>query len=119
MVETQESGVEGEECSNAARDVAGRFKRSVVPRNTIDHAIRVLAPDDRPQTLVALFDGRVGYHTIRGWRKRARAPQWAVDLLRQKKSLELEAIAQMKTGPGSRAGYRNIGAWRAARNSER
>lgn len=108
-----------EEAKRAARDHAGKFKRPDVPRNSIDRAIRLLAPNDRPETLIALFDGRAGYHTIRGWRKRARAPQWAVELLQAKHDARGSVIAQMKTGLGREASYQNLAAWRAARNSER
>lgn len=108
------------EGKRAARDYAGRFKRSDTPRNIIDKVIRNMAPNDRPSTLVALFDGRASYHTIRDWRRgRYGPPRWAVELLQEKTAAHLAAIAQIKTGPGSRAGYRNIGAWRAAQNSER
>lgn len=97
-----------EEGTNAPRDHSGKFKRLVAPRNSVDHAIRVLARDDQPETLVALFDGRASYHTIRSWRKRARAPQWAVDLLRAKTATWRAAVDAMLVGPGRAAGWRNV-----------
>lgn len=110
----------GKEAHKAVRDVAGRFKRSASPRNAIDRAVRMLAPDDRPQTLVDLFDGRASYHTIRGWRRgQVGTPQWAIDLLRAKHDARGSLLAELVAGPGPRAGWNNLGAYRASRNSER
>ena len=110
----------GKEAHNAARDHAGRFKRSALPRNAIDRAIRTLAPNDRPQTLVDLFDGRANYHTIRSWRRgQVGTPQWALDLISAKLEGPLAALKREKAGPGIKAGFGNLGAYRAARNSAR
>jgi len=110
----------GKEREQTPRDHRGRFKPSVTPRNGIDSAISLLARDNRPETLVSLFDGRASYHTIRDWRRgKNSAPQWAIDLLHAKISAPLARLAQQKAGPGRGAGYRNLGSWRAARNQER
>lgn len=108
------------ERSNAPRDHAGRFARLASPRNGIDRVIRLLAPNDRPETIRALFDGRASHHTIRDWRRgKAPAPQWALDLLGAKLSAPLASLQKEKAGPGIKAGFGNLNAWRAARNSER
>lgn len=96
------------ERSKAPRDHTGRFERLAVPRNTVDRAIRLLAPDDRPATLVSLFNNRAGYHTIRGWRKRGRAPRWAVELLQTKTAAWRAAVDAIEIGPGPSAGWRNV-----------
>lgn len=102
------------------RDHAGRFKRLEAPRNALDHLVRLLVPNDRPETLVALFEGRASYHTIRDWRRGRRGtPRWAAELLGHKASILTVIASQIKTGPGKGAGYRNLGSWRASRNSER
>lgn len=97
------------ECNNAVRDHAGRFKRLVSPRNAIDRAIREMAADDKPATLVALFDGRASYHTIRSWRRgQAGMPQWAIDLLRAKHDARGAMLSTLVAGPGRSAGWRNV-----------
>ena len=70
--------------------------------------------------LKALFANRVASTTISNWRAGRRAmPAWAIDRIRQRwHQLESEAradLAQMKTGPGKKAGTRNIMAWNARR----
>lgn len=107
-----------EKRDGAPRGHIGRFARRVVPRNSIDRVLRLLAHDDKPTTLEALFDGRAGYHTIRGWRKRGRAPQWAVDLLREKNAAHAAAIAGMKVSQPT-ANAPALGAWRAAQAAKR
>lgn len=79
-----------------------------------------MVPNDRPDTLVALFDGRASYHTIRNWRRGKNiTPKWAVDLLRAKHDARGAAIDTIPTGLGRAASMANLGAWRAARNQER
>jgi hypothetical protein len=97
------------------RDHLGRFKRLDAPRNAVDRAIRLIAPDDRPETLMALFDNRVGYHTIRSWRRRGHAAQWAVDLLRAKDAARSAVLNEMTVGPGKQVGRRNMASYQATR----
>src|SRR6266571_4743143 len=83
--------------SSATRDHMGRFTRTASPRNGLDKAVRALAPNDRPETIRALFDNRASHHTIRDWRRgKAPAPQWALDLIRAKLSAPLDALVQEK-----------------------
>lgn len=60
----------------------GRFARRATPPTQFDSAIRHMVKDDRPATLVELFDNRASYHTIRDWRRgKLKAPVWAIELL--------------------------------------
>ena len=69
---------------------------------------------------VSFFDGRANRTTIANWKAgRHPAPQWAIDRLHQSWQ-ELETIGrhtlqQIKTGPGRKAGTRNIMAYMARR----
>lgn len=91
-------------------------------RPEIDRAIRALVPTNRRIEIVALFDKRTTYGTIRHWRTGRRStPQWALDLAAEKAAQigALEPILRRaKTGPGKRINTRNIMAWHA-RNKDK
>lgn len=108
MVETQESGVEGDECSNAARDHTAKFKRLAVAaanRNALD----LVRPGATLNQLVAFFGGRATARTVRSWLQGERfmAP-WAIETLRAHGTSILARADMLPTGPGSQAGWRNV-----------
>jgi hypothetical protein len=91
-----------------------------------DRAIRLLCPSGQYRAIEALFDGRVGYETLKHWRRgRRRAPAWAYEKLavmlevRARQDSEVaglvraasKSIAQI--GKGS---HRNICKWNQQRN---
>jgi hypothetical protein len=68
----------------------------------------------------ALLAGKARRQEAVHWLSGRRAPpQWAIDLLRRRwEAIDAEtreALAQIKTGPGKRAGAINIKRWRARR----
>ncbi len=69
---------------------------------------------------VAFFSGRADRTTIANWKAGRRSiPLWVKDALRRRwRELENDSAAdidQMKTGPGKKAGTRNIMAYMARR----
>lgn len=86
-------------------------------------ALKRLVPSGRRADLIALFDGRAPWLTIRDWRRGRRSiPQWARDLLQEKAQQlhrDVDAIlAVAPRGPGCRAGLKNLMAWHA-RNKDK
>ena len=74
-----------------------RFARRRTPRTQFDRVVRMLAKDDKPATMVALFDNRASHHTIRDWRRgKLRAPAWAIELLRAKLSAPLAILDEIR-----------------------
>ncbi len=83
--------------------------------------VEILQPGATGRDLVELLDGRAQRTTALHWRSGRRgAPTWAIDLLRHKLRQRLELAtaigAQMKAGPGKKAGTRNIMAYMARAN---
>lgn len=75
----------------------GRFARSATPRTLFDSAIRDMIADDRPATVVALFDDRASFHTIRDWRRgKLRPPIWAIELLRARLLAPLAKLEEIR-----------------------
>ena len=67
----------------------------------ITDMIRALVPSGKHADIMALFEYRTTFGTIKGWRKgRRRAPQWAIDLCvrRLARSAELMERARMARG---------------------
>lgn len=82
--------------------------------------LETLAPNARGRALADIFDGRASPERIMNWKAGRRGiPQWAADLLRdklaQKHARELTIAAQIKTGPGKRAGAINLAEYLARR----
>jgi hypothetical protein len=80
-----------------------------------------IKPGATGRDIVELLDGRVQRTVALNWRSGRRAPpQWAIDRLRQRwQAIEQAAaadLAQLRPGPGLKAGARNLAAWRAAQN---
>lgn len=95
-----------EERTNAARDVVADLDGLVAP---LEKLIAWLAPDGRRETILALFDNRTTWNTIRDWRRGKRhVPQWAIDALTARGAMIEATARQLKTGPGQSAGWRNV-----------
>lgn len=79
-----------------------------------------IKPGATGRDIVELLDGKVQRTVALNWRSGRRTPpQWAIDRLRQRwHAIALAAdadLAQMKTGPGKKAGTRNLLAYLARR----
>jgi len=90
------------------------------PGYAFESTIQALAPGARGTALLELFDGRLPKQRICDYRKGRRAPPlWVIELLRAKlqrrHEAELKATAQMKAGPGLKAGARNLAEYLARR----
>jgi hypothetical protein len=86
----------------------------------LEKAISVLAPGASCSELVPLFDGRVCRQQIATWRAGRRRPaRWALELLATKiDQLHRETRAALlanETGPGRKAGARNLAEYLARR----
>ena len=63
----------------------------------IDRAVRALIPRGTRAEILALFDDRVTWDTIRHWRTgKHGAPQWAIDRLRERAA----TTNDLRPGPG-------------------
>ena len=82
--------------------------------------VEALRPGATGKDLVELLDGKAERTLALHWKAgRANPPQWAIDLLCDKlarrHAAERSAALQMKTGPGRKAGTRNLLAYMARR----
>ena len=87
--------------------------RTVAP---LEKAIRLLAADGTQESILALFDNRTTWNTIRDWRrgKRKVAP-WAIELIERKGQAVIQASKEIERGPGQSAGWRNVAGYVANR----
>ena len=92
--------------------------------NPVATIIERLQPGADRLTLIAWFDGRAPWETIRKWKSgHLPAPHWAIDLLEQKElqraaamQAEIAAARQAREQlPGRRAGAKNLAAYLARR----
>lgn len=106
------------ECKQAAQDVASHFTaHAVTPAARL---VRLMWPGMSSTQIAADLGGRITASNVRQWRTGKRhVPAWVIEEMRARHAAIGAAIAQMKTGPGIKAGFGNIGAWNASRNVER
>lgn len=97
----------------------------MLPKNhalpPIEHAIRLLVPSGRRAEIVALFDHRTTYGTIRGWRRgRRNPPAWAVQAIREATERVFEPIRRLAPGPGGNgvSGARQLREYHARRKEK-
>lgn len=92
--------------------------------SAIDDALRELAPSGRRKDILALFDNRITWGTVKNWRKRRHPlPLWARDSLLAKLRPLIERAALLEDAirrePASRgvgsAGAQTLMAWNARR----
>ena len=77
----------------------------------------MLVPSGRHADIVALFEHRTTFGTIKGWRKgRRRAPQWAWDIIAKRMAPHARIAAHAQSAIGAIAGNyaNNTAAGRAA-----
>lgn len=107
-----------QERTNAARNHATDLDGSGV--TAAARFVHLSWPGLSSAQIAADLGNRISASNVRQWRTGKRyVPAWVLEEMRARKSAELEAIAQIKTGPGIQAGFRNLAAWRAAQNSKR
>lgn len=93
------------------RGVAGNL--TTEPATQLNKLLPHIFPSGfRPTDVVALFEHRTTYGTIKQWRHgRRNMPAWAVEIIRAKFERGAELIAGLKAGPGG-DGSRYLAAWR-------
>ena len=91
------------------KQYCANFNSSGLTASLVIRVLRVYcgcktAADER-----AVFANRVGHSRIRQWKAGITLPPaWAVEMLRARMSEGARLVSEMKAGPGSKAGRRNL-----------
>lgn len=101
---------------SAAPSYTTNFKPAAVSAQNLNKLIRLFVANDTPANVAAFFENRASVNTIRSWRNGNRyiAP-WARQIIRNKIAAAKEAIDDLPTGPGMKAGWRNVAGYTANR----
>lgn len=104
--------------TNAPRSHASDFERVAVSPNT--RFFELLWPGASSYAIAEALGGRISAPHVRMYRRGARPlPLWLRELARARMLAIAETLEAAPKGNGLAAGWNNLGAWRAARNSER